>query len=65
MVPQCQGDEKVTGADVRQRRREFMSRRGRLGEVHSSKKCRMTRHDAGMIHWRFAGVREQEVSDRN
>ena len=25
----------------------------------------MTRHDTGSVHWRVAGVREQEVSDRN
>ena len=28
-------------------------------------KCRVTRHDTGRVHWRVAGVREQEVSDRN
>ena len=33
--------------------------------VHSPKRCRVTRHDTGRVHWRVAGVLKQEVSDRN
>ena len=39
--------------------------KGQMGKVHSPKKCRVTRQDTGRVHWRIAGVREQEVSDRN
>ena len=52
---------KVASVDARKRRRELMSRRGRWV------KCIIRREVLSdkVRHWRVAGAREPEVSDRN